>query len=63
MREDGWIACSDRLPDPFVIVLVHGGVALHTGVAWHTVTCTPCPGQPIVWNVFYWMPLPNPPKQ
>lgn len=54
-----WVSCSDRLPEPFVIVIVNGGVALYTGSRWHTVTCCNWPGRPIGWEVTHWMPLPE----
>jgi len=59
--ENDWISVEERLPEVYRIVIVSGGVAVHDGKEWKTVTRTSIP-QPIQWEVTHWMPLPEPPK-
>lgn len=54
-----WIKVSERMPEPFVTVIVDGGVALYTGYKWNTITGCSWPGETIMWEVTHWMPLPK----
>lgn len=56
-----WISVKDRLPAAFKVVIVSGGIGLWTGVQWNTITGYKWPGQPIAWEVKYWMELPKAP--
>lgn len=58
--QDGWVACSDRMPETMVSVLVtgtwfHHAVAFWDGLSWCDLDFE-CP-------VTHWMPLPAAPQQ
>jgi len=57
-----WINVNDRMPDPFVAVIIAGGVGLWTGSNWNTITGCSWPGQHVAWKVTHWQPLLYPPK-
>lgn len=59
-----WISVNDRLPERNEYVLVSTpyckyicDVALFNGVAWYS-----CEKSDYMFNIVYWMPLPEPPK-
>ncbi|WP_213782421.1 DUF551 domain-containing protein [Enterobacter kobei] len=58
--QDGWVACSDRMPETMVSVLVtgtwfHHAVAFWDGLSWCDLDFEP--------PVTHWMPLPAAPQQ
>ncbi|HHO0151036.1 TPA: DUF551 domain-containing protein [Enterobacter asburiae] len=58
--QDGWVACSERMPETMVSVLVtgtwfHHSVAFWDGLSW----CDLDFEQPVT----HWMPLPAAPQQ
>lgn len=56
-----WIKTSDRLPEPWITVLVAGGIAYHNPEAntWHSRTGNDT-GKIIEWPVNDWAVLPSP---
>ena len=56
-----WIKTSDRLPEPWITVLVSGGIAYHNPEAntWHSRTGNDT-GKIIEWPVNDWAVLPSP---
>ena len=57
----GWISVEDKLPEEFITVIVPGGIAQYKGGNWYTGMEEPLFLRQIVWEVPYWMPLPNAP--
>ena len=58
--QDGWVACSERMPETMVSVLVtgtwfHHAVAFWDGLSWCDLDFEP--------PVTHWMPLPAAPQQ
>nr|DAE98126.1 MAG TPA: Protein of unknown function (DUF551) [Caudoviricetes sp.] len=68
---DGWISCSDRMPDTKTAVLV--AVEFDRKGDWRMKWATYIPGHPDAndgwiipgasWKPSHWMPLPEPPEQ
>ncbi len=59
----GWVACSERMPEEYVIVLVVGGLAAwQGGTRWDSMM-PHCTGRTIQWPVTHWMPLPTSPNE
>lgn len=59
-RGSGWVACSERMPEPDVEVLVHDGTHVDVGEyhnGWHAVR------SPDAIEPTHWMPLPAPPPK
>ena len=56
-----WIKTSDRLPEPWITVLVAGGIAYHNPESntWHSRTGNDT-GKIIEWPVKHWAELPSP---
>ncbi|WP_197080144.1 DUF551 domain-containing protein [Leclercia sp. J807] len=59
----GWIACSERMPDRMVDVITSNGVEIGKGwwdgyswKEWHKYDAVPG-------KITHWMPLPNPPQE
>lgn len=48
--------CSDKMPDPFAVVIVSGGIAAWTGSKWISRTAG-SNGMDISWAVLWWSPL------
>ena len=57
--ENQWISVDDKMPEPFAVVMVSGGIGLYTGAHWNSLTCIEWPGLPIAWTVTHWMPIPK----
>ena len=57
-----WISVEERLPEPYVEVLLYSGGERYTGYMHNdkrfTVNASHYPSRPT-----YWMPLPEPPKE
>ncbi len=56
-----WISVEDKLPEEFITVIVPGGIAQYRGKNWYTGMEEPLFFRQIMWEVTYWMPLPNAP--
>jgi hypothetical protein len=64
-RRAEWISVEDKMPPDGKLVIIKGGVGLHTEAGWYSTVDygTYRPEKITGWEVTHWMPLPDPPRE